>query len=107
MYRFIVFVLFLSIVFACSKEESGNRFKTNETFIKIANLQDKRSSDSLISFFTNEDASVRTQAVLAFASLQDSTAVNKLANVLTSDADTTVRISAAVALGQTRSLESD
>lgn len=107
MYRIIIFGCLFSVFLACSKEESGNEFKKDETFVKIANLQDRRNSDSLVSYFSSENAVIRNRAVLAFASLQDSSAVAKLTNILATDADTTVRISAAIALGQTRSRESE
>lgn len=107
MHRNVILGCLFTLVIACSKNESGNDFKKNETFIKIANLQDRRNSDSLLAYFTHEDAAIRNRAVLAFASLQDSAATGKLNTILTSDADTTVRISAAVALGQTRSRESE
>jgi cyclophilin family peptidyl-prolyl cis-trans isomerase/HEAT repeat protein len=107
MYRIIIFSCLLTFLLACSEQESGNDFQKDATFIKIADLQDRRNSDSLISYFKHENPSIRNRAVLAFASVQDSAAVAKLTNVLSTDADTTVRISAAVALGQTRSRESE
>ncbi len=108
MYRSLLALSLLTLVFvSCSKEESGNVFKKDQTSIKIADLQDRRASDSLQVFFTHENPSIRERAVLAFASVQDSASVGKLSNVLSSDADTTVRIAAAIALGQTRSRESE
>lgn len=107
MYRILLFTFFVSLVVACAKEESGNIFKRNEVFVKISDLQDRRMSDSLLLFFNNESPNVRERAVLAFASVQDSLYVSKLATILSADGDTTVRIAAAVALGQTRSRESE
>lgn len=107
MYRIFLFILSAVLFAACSKEESGNIFKRDEAFIKISNLQDRRMSDSLLLFFNNESPRIRERAVLAFASVQDSLYASKLGTVLSSDGDTTVRIAAAVALGQTRSRESE
>lgn len=107
MYRISLFIFCSTLFFCCSKEESGNVFQRDEAFVKIADLQDRRSSDSLLLYVNSENPKVRERAVLAFASVQDSVMVGKLATVLASDADTTVRIAAAVALGQTRSRESE
>ncbi|HEY0740436.1 MAG TPA: HEAT repeat domain-containing protein, partial [Chryseosolibacter sp.] len=107
MNRIVVFVCCVVLSWSCSKEKSGNLFKQDETYVKITNLQDRRLSDSLTTYFTSENAAVRERAVLAFASVQDSSVVGKLTQVLTTDADTSVRIAAATALGQTRSRESE
>jgi cyclophilin family peptidyl-prolyl cis-trans isomerase/HEAT repeat protein len=107
MYRTLLLILCTVVFISCTKEKSGNIFNRDEAFIKITNLQDRRASDSLLVFFSDENSEIRARAVLAFASVQDSTVVGKLSSVLTSDADTTVRIAAATALGQTRCRESE
>jgi cyclophilin family peptidyl-prolyl cis-trans isomerase/HEAT repeat protein len=107
MYRIFLFIFCLALFFSCSQKESGNIYKRDEAFIKIVNLQDRRMADSLLTYFNNENPKIRERAVLAFASLQDSVMVPKLAAALRSDADTSVRIAAAIALGQTRSRESE
>ncbi|HEY0655278.1 MAG TPA: peptidylprolyl isomerase [Chryseosolibacter sp.] len=107
MYRIFLFTISIVVLTSCSKDESGNVFKQDETFVTIANLQDRRMSDSLLVFFNNENSKIRKRAVLAFASVQDSIMVTKLTSVLASDADTSVRTAAAIALGQTRSRESE
>jgi len=74
--------------------------------VKIADLQDRRLSDSLYQFFNHENPAYRRDAVLAFASIQDTLAIGSLANVLDNDTDPLVRSAAAFALGQTGTMKS-
>lgn len=94
---FLILVIFTS----CTKpkKEAVNKF-SDTVFVKIADFQDRRLSDSLYTYFKHIDAAYRRDAVLAFASIQDSTAVNALKEVLLNDTDSTVRQAAAYALGQ-------
>lgn len=82
------------------KQKETNKFG-DPVLVTINNLQDKRSADSLILFFSHENASYRKEAALAFASVQDTVAATSLGSLLLSDADVHVRASAAFALGQT------
>lgn len=95
---FLVLVIFTS----CTKpKQAVNKF-SDTVFVKIADFQDRRSSDSLYTYFKHINAAYRRDAVLAFASIQDSTAVDALKEVLLNDTDSTVRQAAAYALGQTK-----
>lgn len=65
----------------------------------IHDLQDRQSVDSLYDYFRAENPSYRYAAALAFASIQDSTALDSLA-VLLKDAFEEVRVAAAFSIGQ-------
>lgn len=90
---------------ACGSKTELNKFSDPE-HVQIANLQDHRYSDSLYYYFKHKNPAYRKDAVLAFASIQDSTAVDKLGEVLKTDADPAVRKAAAIALGQIPALQS-
>jgi cyclophilin family peptidyl-prolyl cis-trans isomerase/HEAT repeat protein len=102
MIRFAVSGIFLVLIIftSCTKpKQSVNKF-SDTVFIKIADFQDRRLSDSLYTYFEHINAAYRRDAVLAFASIQDSAAVDALKEVLLNDTDSTVRQAAAYALGQ-------
>ena len=82
-----------------NKASLQNKF-SKEIFLHIADLQDRRDSDSLVQFFSHENPEYRQAAALAFGSIQDSGAISSL-NRLLNDVDTHVRIAAIYALGQT------
>ncbi|MBT1685356.1 peptidylprolyl isomerase [Dawidia soli] len=82
-----------------SPDTSVNKF-TDPVFVKIADLQDRRQTDSLLVYLAHDHAGYRQAAALAFASVQDSAAVEKLGASL-KDAEVSVRLAAAYALGQT------
>ncbi len=91
-------VLIICFIFtACNS--NINKF-SDATLVKIADFQDHRLSDSLYLYFKDPNPVYRKEAVLAFASIQDTLSVDKLNDVLQSDADPEVRKSAAIALGQ-------
>ncbi|MBP8239698.1 MAG: HEAT repeat domain-containing protein, partial [Saprospiraceae bacterium] len=69
-------------------------------FRQIYNLQDRRQSDSLYQWLTNDNPNYRYAAALAFASIKDSAAVPKLAEILADPVDE-VRAAVAYAIGQT------
>jgi cyclophilin family peptidyl-prolyl cis-trans isomerase/HEAT repeat protein len=69
--------------------------------IKIADFQDKRLSDSLYTYFENENSTIRHDAVLSFASIQDTLSADKIGKLLLGDNNANVRRAAAFALGQT------
>jgi cyclophilin family peptidyl-prolyl cis-trans isomerase/HEAT repeat protein len=94
-------LLFLIIVLSsCKYEKRINKF-SDETFVKIADFQDRRQSDSLYQFFDRLNPAYRRDAVLAFASIQDTLAVERIYKLLVDDRDDEVRKAAAFALGQT------
>ena len=85
---------------SCKKpEDSINKF-SDPVLVKIADLKDRRASDSLYAFFSHKNPVYRKEAALAFGSIQDSSAVDNIGQLLT-DPDTSVRKFAAFALGQT------
>ncbi|MGK0365725.1 MAG: cyclophilin family peptidyl-prolyl cis-trans isomerase/HEAT repeat protein [Saprospiraceae bacterium] len=67
---------------------------------KLHDFQDQGLSDSLYTYFSHEDPTFRYLAVSAFASIQDSMAIDKLAALLADDVGE-VRVAAAYAIGQT------
>ncbi len=83
---------------AC-KDKGANKF-SDPIHVKIADFQDRRLSDSLYTYFKHKNPQYRKEAVLAFASIQDSFAIEQLREILRFDADPTVRKNAAIALGQ-------
>lgn len=83
---------------ACTQKPT-NKF-SDPVFIRIADFQDHRLSDSLYQFLNHENAAYRRDAVLAFASIQDTLAVDSIAKLLI-DENAEVRKAAAFALGQT------
>jgi cyclophilin family peptidyl-prolyl cis-trans isomerase/HEAT repeat protein len=95
------FLLCAVLVFALiSCNQNGVNKFSDETLVKIADLQDRRLSDSLYQFFDHIKPAYRRDAVLAFASIQDTMAVSRLSKVLVEDLDDDVRAAAAFALGQ-------
>jgi cyclophilin family peptidyl-prolyl cis-trans isomerase/HEAT repeat protein len=103
----LIFVFLLSILCSCNREtEIVNKF-SDASLVNIADLQDRRSGDSLLLFFDHVNPDYRRSAAIAFGSVQDSNYVEPLEKLLTSDADSTVRKAAAYALGQTPGLRSE
>src|SRR5690606_40903755 len=70
--------------------------------LAIANAQDTRSTDSLLSFLLSDRVAYRRAAALAFASVQDTIAASQLLQIVHHDDDDTTRLYAAFALGQMR-----
>jgi cyclophilin family peptidyl-prolyl cis-trans isomerase/HEAT repeat protein len=105
--RFILYLAVGSVIFfSCGEKESQINKFSDPTLQKIADLQDRRSSDSLVQFLNNENAVYRKNAALAFASVQDSSQVDLLSKLLT-DPDTAVRKATAFAIGQTNCRKSE
>src|SRR6478735_2044614 len=100
---FLIVCLFAIV--SCTQKKGINKF-SDDTLVKIADFQDHRLSDSLYQFFNHENPTYRKNAVLAFASIQDTLAIEKLGDVLKNDPNTEVRTAAAFALGQTGSQKS-
>src|SRR5688572_13695934 len=97
---FLICAVFLFALVSCNLNNGVNKF-SDETHVKIANLQDHRYSDSLFQFFGHINPKYRRDAVLAFASIQDTMAIERLGKILNEDLDDDVRAAAAFALGQT------
>ncbi|MEY3368229.1 MAG: hypothetical protein RI973_1384 [Bacteroidota bacterium] len=75
---------------------------TNPQVQKLYDLQDQGLSDSLYPYFRQKDPTLRYLAVLAFASLKDTSSVDSLAKMLRDPLDD-IRTAAAYSLGQTGS----
>jgi cyclophilin family peptidyl-prolyl cis-trans isomerase/HEAT repeat protein len=90
--------LLLLIVVGCTSQP--NKF-SDPILIKIADFQDRRQTDSLIHYLLNRSQLYRTEAAVALASVQDSTASLQLGSMLLEDPFVEARKAAAFALGQT------
>jgi cyclophilin family peptidyl-prolyl cis-trans isomerase/HEAT repeat protein len=104
MIRFLIFTAIVLVTLSCS-DRHPNKF-SDPVLIQIADLQDRRSTDSLVQFLNSENEIYRREAALAFASIQDSSAAPALGNRLLEDKDPDVRKNAAFALGQSASYAS-
>ena len=82
-----------------SPEVTVNKF-SDTTLQRIYTLQDERNTSDLLPFLHHNKPAYRTEAALAFASVQDTLAIPDLLGML-SDTTTAVRKAAAYALGQT------
>ena len=100
MRKCLFFLLILLIFISCSKlfKKTSNIFM-DETLQQIYTFQDERNTTELIKFFNNENITYRKAAVMAFASVQDSVAIEPLKIPLT-DKNLDIRLAAAYALGQ-------
>lgn len=81
------------------RQQGVNKF-FDPIHLRIADFQDKRLSDSLYLYFDHSAAEYRKAAVLAFASVRDTLAINALNKVMVHDSHADVRRAAAFALGQ-------
>lgn len=73
-YTSLLLYLALAGCIACGKKDN-----TEEIKLKISDLQDRRATDSLLVYLSSEDSTLRKAAALAFASVQDTAAIKKLA----------------------------
>lgn len=92
------FIIVACVITPCTNTPT-NKF-ADPILIKIAEFQDRRQSDCLYSFFKHANPEYRKEAVLAFASVQDTLSVDPLLQVLRFDKEPDVRKAAAIALGQ-------
>jgi cyclophilin family peptidyl-prolyl cis-trans isomerase/HEAT repeat protein len=93
--------LTIGILLGSCLSGSLNKFD-DPGLIVIADLQDKRNTDSLLHYLIHTNHVYRAEAALALASVQDTTAAIPLGSALLEDPYIPVRIHAAFALGQTR-----
>ncbi len=86
---------------ACSNPPAGplNKF-ADSVVVRIADLQDRRHIDSLQLFLNDPNPQYRKEAVLAFASVQETNDIDRIGKLLLMDSDADVRGAAAFALGQ-------
>ncbi|MCB0661738.1 MAG: peptidylprolyl isomerase [Saprospiraceae bacterium] len=111
MNRLLIFLSFLVSFTACVPFEEQVLTEVNlklddPVFQKIRNFQDQGLVDSLYPYFRHDDPSYRYAAANAFASIQDSTALDSLAWLLKDRIDM-VREAAAFAIGQTGTLKGE
>jgi cyclophilin family peptidyl-prolyl cis-trans isomerase/HEAT repeat protein len=102
---FLLIFCVVSLLCSCQNDPAANKF-SDPSLVKISDLQDRRSGDSLASVFDDTNVAYRRAACLAFGSLQDSAYASKLQNLLISDPDAEVRRFAAYSLGQTPCIQS-
>lgn len=97
-----VFLAFL-ILFGCNppEEAPNNRF-SDQKLQRIYDFQDRQETKKLIPFLKAKKESHREAAVLAFASIQDASAVEFLKVNMFTDTKKSVRKAAAYAIGQLR-----
>lgn len=98
------FLLSVLLFVGCSKEPkdvSINRF-SDPKLQKIYSLQDQQETQKLIPLLRAKKPEHREAAVLAFASIQDPSAVQFLRQSMFTDQDKRVRIAAAYSIGQLR-----
>ncbi len=98
---FLFLMAFVLLLSSCNKKRAPINNFSDDVLVRIMEYQDQRLSDSLVPFFTSENANYRYAAVLAFASIQDTSATAAISKVLHHDSDERVRSAAAYALGQT------
>lgn len=102
-------ICIISILLGCTgnssknfDQESINQNKfQNKDLQEIYNFQNERNTEKLIVFLKHDDPLCRETAALAFASVQDTKALNDLLAVLENEKSERVRIAAAFAIGQT------
>jgi len=73
--RILTLCLLLIACFACTDKKT---FFEDKTRVKIADLQDRRASDSLSAFLSSDNVANRKAAALAFASVQDTNVISGL-----------------------------
>lgn len=104
-------LIFLSLIYySCDQSntiETNALNKFSDPIIqRIYTLQDQRDTDSLTQYLTHEIPEYRKEAALAFGSVQDTTVISDLEDLL-KDEFTEVKIAAAYAIGQTGSRASE
>ncbi len=95
----VSFAFVCLLLFGCSSPRP-NKF-SDSTILAIADFQDRRQTDSLLNYLLNKNPDYRSEAALALASVQDSSASLQLGTMLLEDPSLHTRIHAAFALGQT------
>jgi cyclophilin family peptidyl-prolyl cis-trans isomerase len=93
------FILILSLALL-GDASAQNRFSGDRTLREIYTLQDARKGTELMPYLTHRNSKYRLAAVLAFASVQDSSAAPGLLKILSGDRKTEIRKAAAFSLGQ-------
>ena len=104
--RLLLFLLMPFAVFAQPSQDKAREERQSKSDM-ILRIQDLRTphDGKLVSFLSDTDPVIRERAVRAFGSIQDTSVVPQLAQLLL-DSDSQVELSAAFAYGQTASLMS-
>jgi cyclophilin family peptidyl-prolyl cis-trans isomerase/HEAT repeat protein len=107
----IILALFSILIMACTPDKmeeppknlekfiKRNVFHSDEILQKIYNAANERDSETVASYFSSPQEKYRKHAALTFASLQDSSFLLPLLELL-NDEKTSVRFAAATAIGQ-------
>ncbi len=101
-YSYIIIMIFC---FSCQgiRPSPGSKASVNKfsdpSIVAIYDLQDRRESIKLLAYFNDENPVYRAEAAMAFASVQDSAALQPLIKLL-HDPAAAVRSASAYALGQ-------
>ncbi|HMG94559.1 MAG TPA: peptidylprolyl isomerase [Chryseolinea sp.] len=96
-------IVAVAITISCREKhvDTANKF-SDPVLVKIYDFKDRRLADSLYQYFSSPEEVYREEAVLAFASIQDSLGVTALGKML-NDESPRVRSAAAFSIGQTSS----
>lgn len=106
----VIFWSFILGIFACQQGKEEQELEKIETDFsdavikQIYDLQNSRKTDRILPFLTIDNPNHRYQAALSLASVQDTSAINDLFNVLNDDYEE-IRSIAAFALGQTKNFK--
>jgi len=101
--QYLFFLVFISVlIFGCNNKPKKlwTNIYEDEIILKIADLQDRQETDSLIMFLKSKKTPHRERAALAFATLQDTLAIPYLSQIIQTDKYEEPRRAAAWALGQ-------
>ena len=106
MRNLLIIVAAFLLLASCQRDkqvvkESLNLDLENAVIQQIFNFQNKRSTQNLLPFLSVDNPSHRYMAAMAFASVQDTSVIAELADLLRDDYPE-VRVAAAYALGQTK-----
>ncbi len=108
-FKVVCCVLLCGFLYACqpsSTKAPVNKF-SDPVLVRIFDFKDRRLSDSLYQFFQSPDSVYRYEAALAFGSIQDSSALDKLNRFLLREKQSRIKMAIAYAMGQTPSSETE
>ena len=99
--RSLIFILFIGGLVSCSPTARIiNKFNDSQV-VRIADLTDRRNTDSLSRFLNHVNPVYRYESSQGFSSVQDTTVIATLGKLLLDDTSRQVRLAATRALGQT------
>ncbi len=94
----VLSIALVAVFTGCLDKPTSNKFR-NKDLIRLAELTDRRQTDSLLVYLKSKQPLLRIEAAYGLASVRDERAVDYLHNAL-NDAVPEVRQAAAYALGQ-------